>query len=131
MTISFTIPGDPVPFARAGAQGKRRFTPRKQADYMAAVKLFASQAMAGRNPIGGPVRMEVVAMYVAPSSWSEKKRAAAKWRTARPDVDNLAKLAGDSINGIVFVDDAQVVSLEVMKCYGPRSEVRVTIEELA
>lgn len=35
----------------------------------------------------------------------------------RPDVDNLAKFVLDSLNGILYNDDRQVVSLHVMKMY--------------
>jgi Holliday junction resolvase len=35
----------------------------------------------------------------------------------RPDVDNLAKFVLDSLNGVLYNDDRQVVSLHVMKVY--------------
>ncbi|MDQ3834307.1 MAG: RusA family crossover junction endodeoxyribonuclease [Actinomycetota bacterium] len=42
------------------------------------------------------------------------------WRVARPDVDNLVKLVGDSANGILWSDDAQIVELHASKeCGGP------------
>lgn len=34
------------------------------------------------------------------------------------DVDNLAKAIMDAMNGIVYIDDSQVVSLSIDKCVG-------------
>lgn len=130
-SIIFEVPGDAIPFARAGAQGKRRFTPKRQAEYMSVVKLFASQAMAGRPPFDGPVRMIVEAEYRPPASWSERKKFAASWKTSRPDADNLYKICADSLNGVVFVDDALVVDVRITKTYAGVSRLVVIVEPLA
>lgn len=128
--IIFTIPGEPVPFARAGALGKRRFTPKKQGDFMGAVKTIAAAAMQGARPLDGPVGMTVRAVYLVPGSWSARKRACAYWKASKPDADNVAKIIKDAISTIVFVDDAQVASLTVTKTYGPVAHVEVRIEAL-
>lgn len=131
-SVDITIPGEPVPFARAGSNGKIRFTPPKQRDYMAATKYFAAAAMgkASLKPFAGPVRMTIVATYLAPGSWSDAKRRATMYRTSRPDVDNLTKLVSDALNGIAYVDDAQVVELLASKLYGERSEIFVRVSEV-
>ena len=67
-TISFILYGEPLPFARAGAFGKRRFTPPKQRDYMLEVRRVAYEAMAGRPPLQGPVRVGVAAVYEYPKT---------------------------------------------------------------
>ena len=127
--VSFVIPGDPVPFARAGANGAQRFTPRRQRDFMALASLAAHQAMAGRPPLDGPVELCVEAIYLAPKGWSAKKRAAALYKTSRPDLGNIEKLVEDSLNGIVFIDDSQVVRRGPGCCkrYGDRAETRITV----
>jgi Holliday junction resolvase RusA-like endonuclease len=128
--ITFTIPGDPVAFARSGGNGKVRFTPKRQRDFAALVKLAAHQAMDGREPLRGPVCLEIEAHYLIPTSWPKRKAASATWRTSKPDADNVAKLISDSINEIVFVDDAQVAQLAVRKVYGSTSRTLVTIAAL-
>lgn len=128
--ISFSIPGEPVPFARAGANGKQRFTPKRQSLAMDAVRLHAQRAMAGVAPFEGPVELQIRATYPVPASWSKKKREAAKWKASKPDVDNLGKLVADSLNGIAYVDDAQVVSLTVQKPYGPVPSLTVSIIQI-
>ena len=128
--IQFTVPGETVPWARSGASGKRHFTSKRQSDFMTAVKTIAAVAMQGRPPLAGPLSMDVRAVYLIPESWSKKRKAEAYWKDSRPDVDNLVKLLADSINTIVFADDAQVAHLNVVKIYGPVAFVRVTVEPL-
>lgn len=48
----------------------------------------------------------------------------------KPDVDNLAKVVLDSLNGIAWHDDAQVVNLEVIKMYGTNDHILVSINEV-
>lgn len=128
--VSFTIPAEPVAFARSGGNGTVRFTPKRQRDFMALVKLAAHTAMAGEPPMQGAIDLKIRAVYLVPTSWSKKRAANARWRTARPDVDNVAKLVADLINEIVFADDAQVASLTVQKIYGPIAGVTVSAMRL-
>jgi Holliday junction resolvase RusA-like endonuclease len=128
--IAFYVPGSPVAFARSGGNGTIRFTPKRQRDFMALVRLAAAKAMDGGPPMAGPVAMTVKATYLVPKSWPKKRVAAARWRTAKPDADNLAKLVADSINEIVYVDDAQVAELVVQKRYGPLAGVTVSVAPL-
>jgi len=124
--VAFTIPGEPIAFARSGGNGKVRFTPKRQRDFMALVQLAAHGAMDGQPPLAGPIELRIRAVYRVPTSWSKKRAAFARWRTSKPDADNLAKIISDSINEIVFGDDAQVASLIVQKTYGPIAGVTVS-----
>lgn len=117
-------------FARAGANGKRRFTPPKQANFMAAVKLFAAKKMGSKPLMEGPLKAEIIASYSVPESWSKRKKDTTKWKTSKPDADNIAKLILDSLNGVVFNDDAQVCDLYVRKVYGVRSCIVVSIRKV-
>jgi Holliday junction resolvase RusA-like endonuclease len=128
--IAFSIPGEAIPFARAGSNGKRRFTPPKQANFMDVVKLFAQRAMEGTAPLEGPLRMQVRATYLVPVSWSKKKQASATWKSTKPDADNITKILKDSLNKIVWQDDAQVADLHVQKKFGPIASVTVCVSRL-
>lgn len=48
----------------------------------------------------------------------------------RPDIDNYIKSVFDGLDGIVWIDDAQVVSLIANKFYSDKPRVEVTIKEL-
>jgi len=133
-SISFFVPGDPVPFARTGANGAQRFTPKKQRNGMAVARLCAERAMieAGRKPIEGPVQLTVRAIFVIPASWPKKKQAAAHWKCSKPDLDNIVKLIKDAVKSVVWIDDAQVSKLDAEKIYTHALPVgvSVTVEEL-
>lgn len=99
---------------------------------MACVRDFASRAMDGRAPMSGPVELTVVAIYPWPKSMSATKRAApgAGWRTSRPDAGNIAKLIEDSMNLIVYQDDAQIALSRTEKRYGDVPMLTVTVTPL-
>lgn len=135
--ISFTIEGDPVAkgrprFTRTG----HTFTPVKTRQYEALVTARAREAMAGKRKIEKPkaVRVDILAIFPVPASWSKKRRLAAlhgvDHHIVRPDVDNAAKSILDSINGIVFEDDSQVIELRARKTYGLEPGVKVFIDEV-
>ena len=127
--ICFSVRGEPTAWARAGRGKGFTFTPRKQRDAMNVLKLEAGKVMAETPPLQGPLFLKIQFTYGWPASTSKKKRAdpIAAYRTARPDLDNLVKLIGDSLNTIVWSDDAQIVALTATKCYGDIPGVNVTV----
>lgn len=124
------VPGEAVPFARSGGNGKRRYTPSKQRSAMQALGTYANLAMQGKPPLTGPLHLQLRATYLFPASWSQKKRAVTLWKTSRPDTDNIVKLAKDAMNKIVFQDDAQIVWFEEQKKYGVRASLVITVTPL-
>lgn len=111
------------------------YTPDKTRRYESDLRYAGQEAMKGRPPFAGPVRMTVEAFLPVPASWSEKKRRAALaglvYPTSRPDLDNYEKAAADSLNEIVFRDDSQVVARGPGgKVYSDRPRLVVTITEL-
>jgi Holliday junction resolvase RusA-like endonuclease len=79
------------------------------------------------------VAVDIVAYFEIPKSWSKKKRAAAiegRLRpTVKPDTDNIAKIVLDSLNGLAYDDDKQVVQCFVSKWYGDTAGVSVKVRE--
>jgi Holliday junction resolvase RusA-like endonuclease len=131
--IEFFVPGEPVAFARSGGNGAVRFTPKRQRDFMGLVKLAAHTAMQGRPVLEGALKATIIATYSIPASWSKKKRAeiASRWKTSRSDIDNLVKILADSLNEIVYHDDAQIACLYAEKVYGEPTGFSIKIEALA
>ena len=130
--ISFTIPGEPVAKGRprfVRATG-RAFTPKKTETYEGIVADHAARVMDGHEAFEGALRLTVRAVYLVPKSWTQKRKSAARWKTSKPDADNLAKIVKDACNKIVYRDDAQIVELTVQKKYGPIAGLTVSIEAL-
>jgi len=87
------------------------------------------------KPVTGPVHVRVCFHTAIPKSWSQKrlksvleKSELERWNITRPDIDNYIKFFLDLMNGIVYVDDAQIVSSQAYKIYSdrPRTEIEVT-----
>lgn len=113
----------------------RTYTPTETANYEAFVRLLARDAMQGREPIpqGVPVRCRVEVTMAVPQSWSRRKQEAAiegARPTKKPDIDNIAKILGDSLNGIVWHDDAQIAECSISKRWGEADGVTVSVEAL-
>lgn len=136
--IEFIVPGQPVPkgrpkFARRG-KGVVAYTPAKTAAYETQVQHAAAAAMGDRPPTAGPVKLVVSLALQVPASWSKKRRAMALTglicATKKPDADNVLKGLKDGCNGIVWRDDAQVVSIELSKAYGAVPAAFVSVHEI-
>lgn len=135
MIAQFSIPGPPVAKGRArfSRQGGfvRTFTPEKTLNFEGRVGYAGSDAMAGREPVEGPLVLSLDVRLPIPASWSKKKQEEAALGvlrpTGKPDVDNFAKAVLDGLNGIVWRDDSQVVELRASKFYSitPRVDVLV------
>lgn len=80
------------------------------------------------------LRMNIEAYFAIPKSFSKKKREQALNQeirpTVKPDCDNISKNICDALNGIVFPDDKQIVSLEVEKFYSEDEKVIIRIYEI-
>lgn len=128
--IHIVLPGDPVPWARAGSDGKRRYTPAPQAAHAKAIGYAARAVMGPMQPLEGPVRLWLDFV----SQWPSKKhRALAQfvgWKATRPDLDNLSKQVLDALQGIAFADDAAVADLRARKRYGDEAKTVILIEPI-
>lgn len=132
--ITIIVTGRPVPWARSGGNGKVRFTPAHVRAWQNDARIMARQEMAGRDPLEGPLRLSVIAVFEVPTSWPEWKRELAYdnrlGHTSKPDADNLVKNAKDAFNRIVYRDDAQVITEIGLKLYGRQPLMKIIIEPL-
>lgn len=85
------------------------------------IAAVARAAMRGIKPLEAPLEVLIELRMQIPVSWSKKKQVAASAGTVRatkkPDIDNVVKSILDASNGIVWVDDSQVVVITVRKLY--------------
>lgn len=136
--IEFTVPGEPVGKGRprVGKVGghARLFTPEKTANYEGLVAHAGQLAMDGRQLLDGALLVELHITVSVPRSWSQKKRALALagkvFPTKKPDKDNVIKAIYDGLNGVIWVDDVQVVDGIQRKRYGETPGVRVRVVPL-
>jgi Holliday junction resolvase RusA-like endonuclease len=136
MTITLTIPGNPVGKQRARVcRTGHAFTPLRTVNYETLIRELFAVAYPNHVPWRGPVLLRVTAYFQIPKSTPKKRRAEMEtecvWYPHRIDGDNLWKIIADALNGLVYVDDGQVVNGHVLKYYSPRPRVEIEIEELA
>lgn len=108
---TFTVPGPPVPWARARRVGNRYFVDAKTAAHKAAVERAAWAA--GVKLIEKPHAVSVTMSFHLP----RPKRGKYTDPIDRRDLDNLAKGCLDAMNGLAFDDDGQVCRLFLEKRY--------------
>lgn len=133
----FKIPGK--------AQAKQRprmgrsgivYTPKETLVYENYVKMCYSDYAKefGWLPYENQVRAEIEVLVAVPKSDSKtKKKAKIEGMirpTVKPDCDNLAKSILDSLNGLAYHDDKQVVELVVKKYYAENAEVKIKLSEV-
>ena len=112
---AFVVPGNPVPWQRAGSGFGKRYTPLPTKLYQASVRAHAYQARV--KPLLGPVRVSCIFHR----------------ETRHPcDLDNLLKTILDALQGIAYENDRQVVSVTAEKridAKHPRAFVEVSSVE--
>lgn len=139
MTVVIELAGTPRgkgrPRATVGHNGFARvYTDEKTVRYEAQLRYAAQQRMAGRPPTAQPVSVTVEARFQVAASWSRKKQLAALAGhirpTSVPDWENIAKVC-DALNGVVWVDDRQVVEGVIRKVYAEAPALIVTVDTIA
>lgn len=87
-----------------------------------------------KAPVSGPVAVGLTFMLPRPQShYGAKglKPTAPRYCAKKPDGDKLARCCLDALTGIVYVDDAQIVELAVVKRYADGATgVAITIGEV-
>ena len=136
--VTFKIPGKPEGkgrprFARRG-KFVTTYTDNKTRTYESKIKDIAMGAMGASMPLTTPLEAFIYISYPVPASYSKTRKADCLANTERPnkkpDIDNVVKAVCDSINGVVYVDDTQIVDLHATKVYG-EPYVEVLIKEIS
>ena len=129
MSITFSVPGDPVPQPRPRVSTRggfaRAYVPSKHPVHDYRTQLAVAARLAGLPPTGEPLSVVIDAVFERPKSHRNKsgvKGTAPK--LPRPDVDNVAKAVLDSLQDVMG-DDTMVARLVVEKSYG--EEARTTV----
>ena len=135
--MQITIEGKPVPQLRPRAtrigNSIRLYDPKTTTDYKNLVKWTAKQQWK-QKPLECPLVVELDIYRQIPKSTSKKRRKLKNERVIRPvvkpDIDNYSKGILDSLNGIVYKDDSQVVSLIANKYYSDNPRVEINVSEV-
>lgn len=136
--IRIIVPGKPVAKGRPRLTTinghARAFTPERTVRYENLVATAGAEVMDGAAPLEGALSVTLFAHFPLPKGASKARRALAaagrEWHTCRPDGDNIIKAACDALNGIVWRDDAQIASVQIVKLYQETPRLVIEVRAL-
>lgn len=128
--VTVSVPGTPVAWARPLRPNGVAVTPPKMKAAKEALRWAFKEKCS--EPLEGPLILLVAFAFEPPKRWRKTERQAVKdgarpGHYIKPDLDNLLKLCLDAGNGILWNDDAQVVSVDACKCYADEAETWLTV----
>lgn len=134
--LTFSMAGLPRGQGRPRATAARGFASiykdPKSRKYEASVGKVAMVAMAGRQPLQGPLSLSLRFRMPIPASAPKRVKAAMAAGeiapTTKPDLSNLQKAIEDGMNKIAYADDCQIVRCFTTKIYAENPGVDVRIE---
>ena len=133
--IEFRVPGVAAPqgskkaFRTRGGRIALVESCARVKPYRATVALAAREVLA-EGATHGTVGVSIAFTFVRPKSHYNAKgvlRAGVATHPGKPDIDKLCRAVLDSLTGIIYADDSQVVSLVATKAYGNTAESRISI----
>lgn len=129
-SLFIVIPGELRGKGRPRFGNGRTFTDTKTTNAEAWVRSCAVEQV-GQPALDVPLSVRIDYEVAIPKSWPKKKKAMARamllMPSVKPDVDNVVKLVGDALNGIVWRDDSQIYELHVSRRYADVPKATVTI----
>ena len=112
----------------------KTYTPNETIAYENWVKTCYLEKYKDKELMEKPLRVTIKAYFEIPKSTIKKRKQQMMDNEilpmVKPDTDNIAKGVLDSLNGIAYKDDKQVVELIVNKFYNNTPYVSVIIEEI-
>jgi len=133
--IIYEVLGIPTAKGRARSVQRGKFIAHVTPDKTRmAENSFLAQSLQHKppTPLIGALKLSIAFIMQIPESkskkWKEAAMTGSELPTKKPDIDNLAKLVLDSLNGVFWLDDKNVVELLCSKRYGAIPMTVVTIE---
>ena len=125
---NFVIQGNPVGKARPRftKQGYA-YTDEKTKAYEQLVRIMYRSKYRGQQKTTGNVSAEIRITITVPKSATKKEREVllSARPMKKPDLDNVAKIILDALNGVAYEDDKQVTSLTIYREWGEEPQVEV------
>jgi Holliday junction resolvase RusA-like endonuclease len=126
---TFRVDGDPVPWARPRKRKHGGYYEKPEVTVWR--QMVATYALQVKPPEPTKEAVELMTIFRLrrPASLPKKVR----YHTRKPDSDNLHKVIGDLLTGLLYHDDAQVMRLIVQKDYalpGEMPGVLIRVQEI-
>ena len=119
---------------RMNTRSGKAYTPTKTKNEENLTKQMFVLRYPNFDPIEGKVALSIIACFPIPKGTSKSREAemlaGITAPTKKPDWDNIGKLVSDALNKIAYLDDAQIVKVNIIKKYARVSETIIKVEEL-
>ena len=121
---------------RTGKGASRAFTPEKTMQYESYVKVLYRQKYGRYTSFkeDDELHLDIKAYYEitksTPKYLKEMMLTGMIKPTKKPDVDNIIKIIADSLNGVAYKDDKQIVACSCQKFYASEPRVEIVISKL-
>lgn len=120
--MDFTVEGEPMPAPRPRfTKFGHAYMPSDYVERKEVIADLAEKTMQGYNPMKGELEMVLIFAMKPPKSLNKTDTYLCMCGEKRPvkrgDIDNLSKTIMDSLNGVAYFDDSQVVTLVSTKIY--------------
>lgn len=121
---------NPVPASRPRVSRWSTYYPKKYTKFKKDMEALTSEMET--TPSEKLVSVELEFGIMIPKSWSKKKKEELNntYCSNNSDIDNYIKAILDSLNGIVYIDDKQVVELFAKKIYSEEGYILYKHKEI-
>jgi len=128
MRIYFDI--DPCPASRPRVSRWSTYYPKKYTQFKEEMKALTSEM--DTTPSEKLISVDIEFNVKIPKSWTKKKKQEKnrKYCDNGCDIDNYLKAILDSLNGVLFVDDRQVVEVYARKRYSDKPNIIFAMTEI-
>ena len=128
--ISHQFDINPVPASRPRVSRWSTYYPKKYTQFKKDMEALTGEL--DTTPCENLVCVSLQFMIKIPKSWSKKKRLAGEntYCNNNSDIDNYIKAILDSLNGVYFIDDRQVVEVFAIKKYSNEPRILFKMMEM-
>ncbi len=135
MKIEFFVPGNPKTLKRHRTFTRGNFTGQYDPS-KGDKKDFLAKCIEHKPdvPLAESIHLDLMIHFARPKSHYRTGKNAGKlkenaptYHTGTPDLDNVVKMIGDSLNGIFWKDDRYISSIRATKIYSDVPGIKITI----
>jgi len=128
-TITYIIPGDPIPLARARVSNRRVFDSQREVKLYTRITIESQHGL--RPPFQNkPLLLDITFFMKLPKSIKLRSHYLRQhYHIFRPDLSNMIKLIEDvASGGLLYHDDCLIAAITSRKVYdeNPRTEFTIT-----
>jgi Holliday junction resolvase RusA-like endonuclease len=120
--VLITIPIKPTALPRTRFVGRHCYNPVKSNVHKTTLQWYFKKQIS--KPFWVPLHVKMTFSFLKAS---KVKDNLAKYPAKTPDIDNIIKMIFDSGNGVAWVDDCLIVSMEAKKIYGLTEQIEIEI----